>query len=75
MRVTLLAAFAALAIGVLAQSGQAATPGASRAEAAPGHAIVSVDCVWKRRWIKRHVNADGVLVHGHWSRHRHKVCD
>jgi hypothetical protein len=70
----MLVTVAALAVATGGVTGHAATPGAMRVEAGPVRAIVPADCVWKRVWIPRHVRPNGVVVRGHWSHHKRKVC-
>jgi hypothetical protein len=74
MKLTMLAALAALAVGTISLPVEAATPGNVPAVSVPGNVIVPADCVWRRLWIPRHVAPNGVVIRGHWSRHRHKVC-
>ncbi len=76
MKIVLVAAVAALAIGAYALPSQAATAGFPKAESV-NRSIAQVDCVWHRHrhWVPRHVRPDGTLVPGHWVHRRVKVCD
>ena len=74
MKLAMLFTVAALAAAIAGAAGHAAVPGATRVEAGLGQTVVPAACVWKRVWIPRHVKPNGVVVRGHWSHHKRKVC-
>ena len=74
MKLTVLAAVAAIGIVAFSLTGNAATMGAATVEAGTAHVITPAACVWRRVWIPRHVRPNGRLVRGHWSHHRRRVC-